>query len=313
VEMRFKPFLKGGASFVVPPLRTVHKFNQTNALHAEFCYSIFLRHYSHIAGHLANSIPAVVAELGPGSSLGVGMCALICGAKIYYALDFVDHTDATRNVRVLDALVEMFRERRPIPGDDTVFPTPVNWEFPSGLAMASDDRLQAVRADLVNKTNKFIRVVAPWTSSSISSESVGWLWSHSVMEHVDEIEQVWKCYAAWLAHDGMMTHNIDYHCHGLAKHWDGHWSINDLCWKVIRGRRPYLLNRLPHSAQMALANSSGFEVVCELIRTLPPSIPDGKLTPRSASATTARDRQTAEAFVILRRAGFKHCSAGSPN
>jgi hypothetical protein len=305
MEIRLKPFLKGAASFVVPQLRTVHKLNELSALNPEFCYSIFLRHYSHVAPHLSNSVPVVVAELGPGSSLGVGLCALLCGARIYHALDFVDHTDATTNLRVFDALVEMFRKRRPVPGDDTTFPTPVSWDFPAGLVMADDDRIRALREDLVNKKNKFIRIAAPWTSCSVPRESVGWLWSHSVMEHADEIGQVWKCYATWLAHDGIMTHNIDYHCHGLTKHWNGHWSINDLFWKVIRGRRPYLLNRLPHSAQIALANSCGFEVISELIRVRPRGIPDSKLTPRFASSTTPRDRETGEAFVILRRGGLQ--------
>jgi hypothetical protein len=308
MEMRLKPFLKGAASFVVPHLRTVHNFNQMSALSAEFCYSIFLRHYSHVAPCLANSFPVVVAELGPGSSIGVGLCALLCGAQIYYALDFADHTCATRNLRVFDAL----RARRSIPGDETTFPTPVSWHFPSRLVIPDDDRIQTIRDDLVNKKNKFIRARVPWTSFCIPSESVGWLWSHSVMEHVDEIEQVWKCYATWLAHDGIMTHNIDYHCHRLATHWDGHWSIKDFCWKVIRGRRPYLLNRLPHSAQMALANSAGFEIVSELVRTRSPAIPDSKFTRRSASAMTSRDRQTGKAFVTLRRASPSIGKRGGP-
>jgi hypothetical protein len=247
----------------------------------------------------------VVAELGPGSSLGVGLCALLSEAKIYYALDFVKHTDATRNLQAFHALVGMFRVRRPAPGDESVFP-PVNWEFPSSLVVPDDGKINALRDDLAYKRNRFIRVVAPWNSSSVPRESVSWLWSQSVMEHVDDIEHVWKCYAAWLAPDGIMSHNIDYHCHGLAKHWGGHWSISDLCWKVIRGRRPYLLNRLPHSAQIAVARGTGFEVISKLIRTQPPSISDNKFArPRSAPESTAHDRQTSEAFVVLRRAGFK--------
>jgi hypothetical protein len=231
--MRLKPFLKGAASVVVPPLLTVHKFNEMSAMNA-FCYSIFLRHYSHVAPYFTSSIPRVVAELGPGGSLGVGLCALMFGARIYYALDFVNHTDPTGNLRVFNALVEMFRECRPVSRHEGTFPEPANWGFPDGFVMPNDAKIEAILDDLVNKRKKFIRVVAPWTSSSIPGDSAGWLWSHSVMEHVDEIEQVWKCYATWLAHDGIMTHNIDYHCHGLAKHWDGHRSINDLCWKVIR-------------------------------------------------------------------------------
>ena len=299
MEMRLKPFIKGAASFVLPPLRTTgHKVERCSSEDPDFCYSIFLRHYSYAASYFISPIPEIVAELGPGSSLGVGLCALMCGANIYYALDFVDHTDPTINLRVFDELLEMFRNRRPLARSETIFPEPVTWEFPTSLVMSNDDRLTAIRDDLINKGNMFVRVAVPWTDVQIPSKSVGWLWSHSVMEHVDDIEHAWKCCATWLATDGVMTHNIDYQCHGLTKHWDGHRSINDLCWKILRGRRPYLINRMPHSAQMALANGCGFEIVSELVYASHPGIPGSKLAKRFA-LTTARDQETAMAFVTL--------------
>ena len=61
MEMRLKPFIKGAASFVFPGLRTTaHKAGSDNA---EFCYSIFLRHYSYAAPYFGNPIPEIVAEL----------------------------------------------------------------------------------------------------------------------------------------------------------------------------------------------------------------------------------------------------------
>ena len=296
MEMRLKPFITGAASFVFPGLlTTAHKAGSDNA---EFCYSVFLRHYSYAAPYFGNPIPEIVAELGPGSSLGVGLCALICGAKIYYALDVVDHTDPALNLRMFDDLVNLFRDRRPAPFGETIFPEPAALEFPANLVMSSGDRLAAIRDDLVNRRNEFIRVTVPWTDVQIPGKTVGWLWSHSVMEHVDDIERAWNCCATWLANDGVMTHNIDYQCHDLTKHWDGHRSINDLCWKILRGRRPYLINRMPHSAQMALAKGNGFAVVSELIHALDPDIPAGKLA-RCFASTTPSDRETAMAFVTL--------------
>src|SRR6516225_1469159 len=150
MEMRLKPFIKGAASFVLPPLRTTgHKVERCSSEDPDFCYSIFLRHYSYAASYFISPIPEIVAELGPGSSLGVGLCALTFGAQIYYALDFVDHTDATRNLRVFETLLEMFRERRPVPGDETTFPEPADWKFPPGFVMPNDGRIRALRDDLV--------------------------------------------------------------------------------------------------------------------------------------------------------------------
>jgi hypothetical protein len=300
MEIRIKPFIKGAASFVVPQLRTTaHRVKDFSSEDAAFCYSVFLRHYSHAAPHFKHSVPDVVAELGPGTSFGVGLCALICGAELYYALDFADHTNPTINLRVFDALVEMFRERRPLSRNDTIFPVPAAWEYPSDLVMSNDDRLEAIREDVVKRSNKFIRVAAPWSNVQIPGGTIDWLWSHAVLEHVDDLEHTWKSCASWLARDGVMTHSIDYQCHSLTKHWDGHWSITDLAWKILRGRRPYLINRMPHSAQMDFAKRNGLKIAAELVYTSQPDIRARYLAPRFRSAMTAKDRETALAFVTL--------------
>jgi hypothetical protein len=311
MEIRLKPLLKGAASFVVPSLRTVHgKLDKMSAADAEFCYSLFLRHYSYVAPYFENGIPKVVAELGPGSSLGMGLCALLLGADTYYALDIVDHTDPVRNLRVLDELVKMISERRPVPRHETTFPEPARWNFPSQFAMPSRERLNAIRDDVGKKTKRFIRPVVPWTSTEIPEGTVTWLWSHSVMEHVDDVERTWKSCGTWLARNGVMTHEIDYQSHRLTKHWNGHWSTSDLCWRIIRGCRPYLINRLPHSAQMALVKSSGFEIATELVYTPPrPSLPADMLRPHFALTTTPQDRITGMAFVVLRARSAKRNEA----
>ena len=92
-------------------------------------------------------------------------------------------------------------------------------------------------------------------------DCIGWLWSHSVMEHIDDIGHAWECCAHWLARDGIITHEIDYRSHNLTHSWNGHWAIGPQQWAVIRGKRPCLINRLPHSAQMTLATSAGLEIV----------------------------------------------------
>jgi hypothetical protein len=35
-------------------------------------------------------------------------------------------------------------------------------------------------------------------------------------------------------------------------------------WSVIRGKRPYLLNRQPHSAHIEVMRQCGFEIVCDI-------------------------------------------------
>jgi hypothetical protein len=52
-----------------------------------------------------------VAELGPGESLGVGLCALLSGADHYVGLDVIAHSYPERNQLVLNDLIKLFQSR----------------------------------------------------------------------------------------------------------------------------------------------------------------------------------------------------------
>lgn len=79
-----------------------------------------------------------MAELGPGSSQGVGLAALIAGAERYFALDLIDFSDVEQNLRVFDELVEMFRQRAAIPSagvHSLRYPDLEDYSFPAFLAL----------------------------------------------------------------------------------------------------------------------------------------------------------------------------------
>jgi hypothetical protein len=87
------------------------------------------------------------------------------------------------------------------------------------------------------------------------------LLSQAVLQHVDDLAQAYRAMRHWLAPTGCMTHTVDFTSHGLADSWNGHWTYSDATWKLLRGKRPYLLNRQPHSAHVRLLSQSGFRVV----------------------------------------------------
>ena len=64
----------------------------------------------------------------------------------------------------------------------------------------------------------------------------------------------------WLKKDGFISHRIGFSSHGLAKEWNGHWKYSDLMWKLIRGKRPYLINREPLSTHLKLMSEEGFKI-----------------------------------------------------
>jgi CRP-like cAMP-binding protein len=63
-----------------------------------------------------NTQPKVVAELGPGDSLG--LAALISGSERYYAFDIVRYASCGLNFTIFHDLVRLFQCRAAIPGED---------------------------------------------------------------------------------------------------------------------------------------------------------------------------------------------------
>jgi hypothetical protein len=216
MEFRMKSLVKGVLSFALPSLGTGHTVRDGTGStdSSDFCYSIFLRHFSYISQFTDGKVPPVVAEFGPGGSIGVGLAALIAGAELYYGLDIIDRTDVNHNLLIFDDLVDLFRRRTRVPSrgvHETTFPLPLDWEFPASIEKNLDrlldgDRVRSLRYDLSRRSGKFIRMAAPWTKADIvPHHSVDWLLSHSVMEHVDDLEEIYRCCALWLHRGGMMT------------------------------------------------------------------------------------------------------------
>ena len=84
----------------------------------------------------APSIPKVVAELGPGDSIGIGLAALLSGAERYFALDLVRYSGLEKNLEIFDELVSLFAAQAPIPGEQEfpfLYPKLDCYDFPHAL------------------------------------------------------------------------------------------------------------------------------------------------------------------------------------
>jgi len=270
IEPRAKPLIKGLLSFVVPSLRSTHQPSVLGTGSSRYCYAVFLRHYSHLARFTAGRLPEVIVELGPGYSLGTGLAGLIAGAERCIGLDLQNHMRVEDNLRVFDELVALFRARTPVPRDVPIATDPLDWGFPpslaAGLERALDDRrIAAIRRDIADGTNIFVDFVAPWSDRAVlAAGSVGWLMSNAVMEHVDDVSAVYENAATWLAPGGFMTHEVDFSSHQLTRHWNGHWAVPPRLWRLIRGARPYLINRLPLQAQLEAMRRQGCHILHEI-------------------------------------------------
>jgi len=243
---------------------------------SRYSYSVWLRHLVELHESGLPTAPRVVAELGPGKSLGVGICALLSGATTYYALDLVRYCGIP-DVDMLWKISEFFTGRKSIP-DDREFPDLQpklkSYEFPSQIlseerlsATLKKERLLAIAAAIKHsgghpEADAVIQYFAPWNDAGIiKEETVDLLCSQFVLEHVDDLSETYRAMQRWLAPGGIMSHCVDFKSHAMTRDWNGHWTCSDRLWNLLRGKRPYMLNREPHSTHVRLIRQSGFEIV----------------------------------------------------
>jgi len=256
-----------------------------------------------------NTRPRVIAELGPGDSLGIGLAALISGCEQYFALDLIKHADLEKNLAIFDELVALFNRRAPVPGNEAwphVEPKLEDYQFPGSILdegrmrdALAPERLARIRSSIVEpgQDHPVIQYKVPWyTCTAPEMGSVDMIFSQAVLEHVDDLESSYQAMNSWLKPTGYFSHTIDFRCHETAAEWNGHWTYSDFTWKLIRGRRPYLLNREPHSTHIQMMKAVGFAIVHDKTVRTPSRLRRAQLA-RRFRALTDEDLVTSVACI----------------
>lgn len=273
--MYLKPVLRGLATWI-PGARRVFARGTGGSNNARYCYSVWLRHLvmAHQTG--LDTDPRTVAELGPGDSLGTGLCAVLTGADRYLALDVVQHANLERNAAVLEELIHLLARRAPIPDESEypkVDPRLSSYAFPGEILTSerlnrtlAPDRLARVRSALRHGSAEGIeiRYVGRWQSSAVVDlGEVDLILSQAVLEHVEDLPYTYAAMRRWLRPGGLCSSCIDFRSHTYAREWNGHWGYSDATWRLIRGNRPFLLNREPLSTHRRLLREAGFVIAYE--------------------------------------------------
>lgn len=254
---------------------------------ARYCYSVWLRHL--LAAHQNGLAPKleVVAEIGPGHSIGTGLAALLSGAERYVAVDFVQYANVSGNLSVFEELLDLFARRAPIPDDEefpNIYPKLENCRFPDWLpAVPSDAKVRKIRRALASSGSResCIRYFAPYDRGEVVVPGgADLLISQAVMEHVDDAEALYRASHGWLKPGAIASHVIDYRSHGTSKRWNGHWTYSEAAWGSIRGGRPYLLNRLTHSEHRERLAASGFDILADAPERMESEVLRDQLAPR---------------------------------
>jgi len=282
---------------------------------AAYCHGVWFKHLVMLHQHGLRRLPDTIAELGPGDSLGIGLAAMLSGVDHYVALDVVQHFDQGKNLAILDGLIERFRRREPRwrKGWPDIDPYLDERLFPSHLL--PDDRLEralapgrlaAIRRALMGEAREgdpvSIRSVVPWDDAAVvQADSIDLILSHSVLEHVVDLDKTYAAIRAWLRPGGWMSHQIDFKSHGLSGEWNGFRGYPEALWKLVLGNRPFLLNREPWSTHARLLEQNRFELVCVLRQHLRDrGIARGRLAARWRGMSDD-DLNCSGAFVIARK------------
>jgi SAM-dependent methyltransferase len=217
----------------------------------------------------------------------VGLAALLSGADTYYALDIIKYSEVDLSLSLLRDLVNLFRNRTPArvgwPVEADVFPADILADelLESTLSKSRIDHIrQALTAPDGRSGSITIEYIVPWHDPSVVRRGeVDLIVSQAVLEHVNELEETYDAFAQWLRPGGWMSHEIDFRSHGLTRPWNGHWEYPEFLWKLIVGRKPYVINRQPFSTHISLIANRGFEVTSELRQRIS-RVPREKLAAR---------------------------------
>jgi len=272
---------------------------------ARYCYTVWLRHLSVLMEYGA-PVPDHVVEFGPGSTIGLGLAALLTGTKRYFGVDISPFNDWERCVDVVDDLVELVARREAIPDDaeyPAVLPRLGDYAFPDQLAdgrlSAALGRADALRDELRGGGGERVHYIAPWTPAhAVAQPPADVVISQATMEHVGDIEGAYGVMFEILKPGGMSSHTIDHRCHHQATAWNGHWAYPDWAWRL--GGRSDLLNRHNASDHVEAAGRVGFEVV-DCRRTFrADGLPRRRFAP-AFRGMSDEDARTAASLLVLRK------------
>jgi len=292
-QVRLRPILKGCLTAIPGMQRLLPPTRHADVVSAEYCYGVWLKHLALAWDAGLRGIPRTLAEFGPGESLGVGLAAMLCGTSRYYALDVVERSTLASNLPILDELVTLFRSRagRPTKGwpefddllDTDLFPHHILGDALLAASLA-EPRVAAIRRALAGEAVAagavVVKYMVPWSSKDVVEDgTVDFILSHSVLEHVEDLEGTYVALHSWLSPGGMMSHQIDLTSHGLSEKWNGYRAYPEWLWRLMAGTRPFLINRQPYSVHLDLLEAHGFTVVRNLKRYREDGIERSELSP----------------------------------
>ncbi len=287
-------YLKGLVSYLPSSDLLVKARGTQSEPHAGYYYGIWMKHLTILWESGCREIPDTTAELGPGNYLGVGLAALLSGCNTYVGLDVVSYFKEEPILHLFEEMLKLFEDRTPcqIGGwpnlepyvDDRHFPSHILTDDLLSVTLASD-RLDRIREEIKNpgtgREGISFGYLAPWQERYHSLKgSVDLVLSHAVLQYVSDLPPLFDQISSMLRAGGHMSHQVDLSAHNISSVWNYHRSISDFSWNIIKGKRPYYLNRFPLSQYVESLDREKWDVICLEQQMRDDGIPRSQLTAR---------------------------------
>lgn len=284
---KFRHFLRKNPSIKAYFIKLMHKIRNERdktggTSEAAYCYSVWMRHASMIYKHLPDFRFHSILELGPGDTLGVGIAALLGGAKRYVAVDAQNYVNLNLCCAHEKELKRLYAEKSAIPNGGRfadVHPVLERYDFPEDIfqaygAITQSKWLDPYPSGLISvgqglesfrSGDNYINYRAPCSPNEISNyvedNTICLCLSQAVMEHVEDPQVAYSKMFKALRHGGVMSHQVDFKSHGTSYDWNGHWVYNDRQWQIARDRKTFRdINRISLSGHLNLIENAGFKI-----------------------------------------------------
>lgn len=300
----------------IPFVKYLRSYRTRGSDDALYCYSVWMRHLIKYRT-CRKDHPAVVAELGPGDSIGVVLAALISGAERIYALDVKYNYNPALNLQIFDQLVDLFQQKSSIPGPEkypNVIPHLEDYNFPSDIIRDEDlvkllapERIQSIREAIIALNDQsghtsMIMYQAPWNhQQNIDINSVDMILSQAVMEHVLDIHSCYEVMDQWLKPGGVMSHSIDFRCHDTSTVWNGHWFYNPWEWKLVEDEEGPAINRTSYLEHSNKVKRMGYEIIQEIVSERGDGFSYKDYVEKFPNTTREESEITSESIYLLAR------------
>ena len=301
----------------LPAVKSLLTKRTGGSVHSRYCYSVWLRHLINWYS-IRKNIPEKVAELGPGDSLGASLAALLSGCQSAVALEVDKYGNVEKNLTIFEELVELFKNKTPIPDQNEyprVIPFLEQYDFPAHIISdeilaktLSEERLNTIRReikDVYNPNNTLIKYHIPWNDDKIvDAETIDFVYSQAVMEHVEDVKGTYEAVYKWLKPGGLTSHSIDFKSHNITKSWNGYRTFSELEWKIVKGGRLFLINRVPYSTHIELQKKLNLKILKSIPYKKENEIPHEQFSEKFKQLSE-EDMTTSEAYILSIKEGSR--------